>query len=120
MENYWIKIKELNFYSVNVRAKTQWRFMEFISDDNVSGIAEITDTQLNSSVEKIVAKLSNRFRSEKLYDEKSLLEYIKFEDKEASKNIELATAISGIRSAFLDLLSKRIGLKLNQYLSLNS
>ncbi|MDG2101232.1 MAG: enolase C-terminal domain-like protein [Dehalococcoidia bacterium] len=120
MENYWIKIKELNFYSVNVRAKTQWRFMEFISDDNISGIAEITDTQLNSSVEKIVAKLSNRFRSEKLYNEENLLEYIKIEDKEASKNIELATAISGIRSAFLDLLSKRIGLKLNQYLSLNN
>jgi|TARA_B110000263_G_scaffold54024_1_gene45388 galactonate dehydratase len=120
MENYWIKIKELNFYSVKVRAKTKWKFMEFISDDNISGISEITDTQLNSGVERIVAKLSNRFRSEKLFNEENLLEYIKIEEKEASHNIELATAISGIRAAFLDILSKRIGLKLNQYLSLNN
>mgnify|MGYP006084477519 CR=1 FL=1 len=119
MENYWIKIKELNFYSIKVRAKTKWKFMEFISDDNISGIAEITDTQINSSVEKIVAKLSNRFRSEKLYNEKNLLEFIIAEEKEAHQNIELATAISGIRSAFLDILSKRIGLRLNQFLSLN-
>ena len=120
MENYWIKIKELNFYSINVRAETKWKFMEFISDDNISGIAEITDTQLNSSVEKIIAKLSNRFRNEKLFNEESLLEYFKAEEAKAGQNIELATAISGIRSAFLDLLSKRIGLKLNQYLALNN
>jgi len=120
MENYWLKIKELNFYSINVRANTNWKFMEFISDDNMSGISEITDTQINSSVEKIIAKLSNRLRNEKLISEENLLEYFKAEEKEASQNIELATAISGIRSAFLDLLSKRIGLKLNQYLSLNN
>ena len=50
MENSWVRIKDLNFYSIKVRGKTEWKFMEFISDDNISGISEITDTQLNSSV----------------------------------------------------------------------
>ena len=46
MEKSWVKIKDLNFYSIKVRGKTEWKFMEFISDDNISGISEITDTQL--------------------------------------------------------------------------
>ena len=58
MNDGWIKIKNLNFYSVHVRAKTEWKFMEFISDDGLSGISEITDTQLQSPVSQIIAKLS--------------------------------------------------------------
>ena len=38
MENSWVRIKDLNFYSIKVRGKTEWKFMEFISDDNISGI----------------------------------------------------------------------------------
>ena len=64
MENYWIKIKNLNFYSIKVRANTEWKFMEYITDDGISGISEITDTQLNSPVSKLVADFSNRLRDE--------------------------------------------------------
>ena len=69
MNNSWIKIKNLNFYSVHVRAKTEWKFMEFISDDGLSGISEITDTQLQSPVSQIIAKLSNKLRDEKISSE---------------------------------------------------
>ena len=36
-------------------------------------------------------------------DEENLLEYIKYEELNATNSLVLATAISGIRSAFLDL-----------------
>ena len=38
MDKSWVRIKDLNFYSIKVRGKTEWKFMEFISDDNISGI----------------------------------------------------------------------------------
>lgn len=120
MEKYWIKIKKLNFYSIKVRANTEWKFMEFISDDGISGISEITDTQLNSPVSKLVADFSNRLRDEKLTSEEDLLRYLIKENKCSSTDIITATAVSGIRSAFLDMFSKRMDLRLLEYLSINS
>ena len=117
MEDYWIKIKSLNFYSIKVRANTEWKFMEYITDDGISGISEITDTQLNSSVSKMIAQFSNRFRDEKLLNEENLMEYLKKENDIANSDILSATAISGIRSAFLDIFSKRMEISLVEYLS---
>ncbi|SVC12734.1 uncharacterized protein METZ01_LOCUS265588, partial [marine metagenome] len=94
--------------------------MEFISDDNISGISEITDTQLNSSVSELVAKLSNKFRGQTLNDEEQLLEYIKYDELKATNSLVLATAISGIRSAFLDLFSRRMEMSLKKFLCINS
>ena len=118
MENSWVRIKDLNFYSIKVRGKTEWKFMEFISEDNISGISEITDTQLDSSVSKLVAELSNKFRGQTLNDEQSLLEYIKYEELKATNSLVLATAISGIRSAFLDLFSRRMEMSLKNFYSI--
>ena len=115
MENSWVRIKDLNFYSIKVRGKTEWKFMEFISDDNISGISEITDTQLNSSVSELVAKLSNKFRGQTLNDEENLLEYIKYDELKATNSLVVATAISGIRSAFLDLFSRRMEMSLKKF-----
>ena len=120
MENSWVRIKDLNFYSIKVRGKTEWKFMEFISDDNISGISEITDTQLNSSVSELVAKLSNKFRGQTLNDEENLLEYIKYDELKATNSLVVATAISGIRSAFLDLFSRRMEMSLKNFLCINS
>ncbi len=117
MEDYWIKIKSLNFYSIKVRANTEWKFMEYITDDGISGISEITDTQLNSPVSKMIAQFSNRFRDEKLLNEENLMEYLKKENDIANSDILSATAISGIRSAFLDIFSKRMEISLVEYLS---
>ena len=116
MENDWIRINQLNFFSIHVRGNTEWKFMEFISDDNISGISEITDTQLDSPVSKTISKISNRLRGEKIYSEKELINIIDSENL-ASKNLSLATAISGIRSAFLDLMSKRMQLSLYKFLN---
>ena len=119
MNNSWIKIKNLNFYSVHVRAKTEWKFMEFISDDGLSGISEITDTQLQSPVSQIIAKLSNKLRDEKISSEENLIELIPQENL-ADTNLNYATAISGIRSAFLDLYSKRLQISLREYLAIKN
>ena len=119
MNDGWIKIKNLNFYSVHVRAKTEWKFMEFISDDGLSGISEITDTQLQSPVSQIIAKLSNKLRDEKISSEENLIELIPQENL-ADTNLNYATAISGIRSAFLDLYSKRLQISLREYLAIKN
>tara|TARA_Y100001934_G_scaffold14787_1_gene18047 strand:- start:5408 stop:6583 length:1176 start_codon:yes stop_codon:yes gene_type:complete len=119
MNNEWVRIKYLNFYSVHVRAKTEWKFMEFISDDGLSGISEITDTQLQSSVSKIIAKLSNKLRDEKISSEENLIEMIPQEEF-ANTDLNYATAISGIRSAFLDLYSKRLQVSLSEYLAIKN
>ena len=119
MNNEWVRIKYLNFYSVHVRAKTEWKFMEFISDDGLSGISEITDTQLQSSVSKIIAKLSNKLRDEKISSEENLIEMIQQEEF-ANTDLNYATAISGIRSAFLDLYSKRLQVSLSEYLAIKN
>ena len=115
MKNSWIKINQLNFFSIHVRGKTEWKFMEFITDDNISGISEITDTQLDSPVSTIISSLSNKLRGEKIFSENELLALIDNE-KIASKNLHTATAVSGIRSAFLDLMSKRMELSLSNFL----
>ena len=115
MEGNWIRIKYLNFYSVHVRGKTEWKFMEFITDDNLSGISEITDTQLDSPVSSIISKLSNRIRGEKICSEDELMLLLP-EINLAKENLDIATAISGIRSAFLDLMSKRLEMDLNSFL----
>lgn len=115
MKSSWIKINQLNFFSVHVRGNTEWKFMELVTDDNISGISEITDTQLNSPVTKIISNLSNRLRGEKIFSESELLALIDNENI-ASRNLSTATAVSGIRSAFLDLMSKRMELPLNKFL----
>lgn len=115
MEDIWVRINRLNFYSIHVRGRTEWKFMEFVTEDNMSGISEITDTQLDSPVSTIISKLSNRIRGEKIFSENDLMSLIP-EANKAKENINIATAISGIRSAFLDLISKRIELNLNSFL----
>ena len=115
MESNWITIKSLNFYSVHVRGKTEWKFMEYITDDNISGISEITDTQLDSPVSTIISSLSNRMRGERICSEDDLMLHLP-ESNQAKENLAIATAISGIRSAFLDLMSKRLELDLSSFL----
>ena len=59
MNDGWIKNQNLNFYSVHVRAKPNGNLWNLFQTMVFSGISEITDTQLQSPVSQIIAKLSN-------------------------------------------------------------
>ena len=49
MENSWVRIKDLNFYSIKVRGKTEWKFMymgeQFFAntDHQIPGYAKYDD-----------------------------------------------------------------------------
>jgi len=112
----WFRPVRLTFHSIHVRGKTNWLFLELSDGDGLTGLAEITATQLQRSPASVTARLANRLRGERLTSDASVLEIAGLGAAELEKDQVMATAVSGLRCAVADALARRADLPLAAYL----
>ena len=111
-----MKISRAKLYSFPVRAETEWLILEIYSECNQKGFSELTmsnyskNNQLEIALNKSLKKLSGI----DIYNDNQISELI--HNEEAYTNLAIATSISGIRSACLDIFAKKESKSIKEYL----
>ena len=114
----WFAPRSLTCYEVKARPMTAWTFIELRDEAGLTGLAEITYGQGQDKVVSTLARLAGRLRGERLRSDADVLSKLGLRPADVAKDIVLATAVSGIRSALADALSRRAELSLADFLSL--
>lgn len=114
----WFSIRSLTCSEVKVRPMTTWTFIELRDDAGLAGLAEITHGPAQDSVVSLTARLAGRLRGERVRSDSGVLAMLGLSVSEVEKDLALATAVSGIRSALADALARRTGLPLGDFLML--
>ena len=114
----WFAPRSLTCYEVKARPMTAWTFIELRDDAGLTGLAEITYGQGQDGVVSMLARLAGRLRGERLSSDADVLSKLGFRPADVAKDIVLATAVSGIRSALADALARRAAVTLADFLSL--
>ena len=112
----WFVPNELTFSAIHVRAKTEWVHLSLGDSGGNVGQGEITATQLDRDVAPVVARLANRLRGRRITDDTDVLTLnnLSVEQLEADRN--LAAAVSGLRCAVADALSRLLQVPMVDYL----
>ena len=111
-----MKISRVKLYSFPVRGETEWLVLEISSESNQKGFSELTmsnysqNNQLQIALNKEFKKLSGI----EIYNDDQISELI--HNEEAYTNLAIATSISGIRSACLDIFAKEASKSIREYL----
>ncbi len=115
-QDVWWQPSSLLFQEVHVRGNTDWTTILLGDADGISGQAEITSTQLSTSVSALTARLANRLRGKRIASDDDVLQLIGIDDEALETDQLLATAVSALRCAVADALSQRASMTLSQYL----
>ena len=111
-----MKISRVKLYSFPIRGGTEWLVLEISSESNQKGFSELTmsnysqNNQLQIALNKKFKKLSGI----EIYNDDQISELI--HNEEAYTNLAIATSISGIRSACLDIFAKEASKSMREYL----
>ncbi|MSQ34320.1 MAG: hypothetical protein EXR57_00680 [Dehalococcoidia bacterium] len=114
----WFAPRSLTCYEVKARPMTTWTFIELRDDAGLAGLAEITYGQGQDRVISMLGRLAGRLRGERLRSDSDVMSRLGLSPADVAKDIVLATAVSGIRSALADALARRAALPLSDFLSL--
>ncbi len=116
MNDVWININSLEFNSIVVNSNTEWTHLKISDNSNIFGEGEISHTQLSRNVSPIVAKLANNLRGKKVYTDYDVITENNLSVEGIESDQLLATAVSGLRCAITDALSKQSKLKMYEYI----
>ena len=114
----WWSPTSLQFQEIHARGGTDWTTINLVDDDGLAGQGEITSTQLSGSVAAITARLANRLRGQRIASDDHAMQILGVAPEACEGDQKLATAVSAIRCAVADALSRRAQLPLAQYLRL--
>ncbi len=112
----WFAPSAIAVYEVKARAST-WVFLELRDAGGLCGLAEVTCPD-SAAAASMAARLTNRLRGERVRSDSDLVQRLPLNPEALQKDIVLATAYSGVRSAISDALARRSGLPLCKYLLL--
>jgi len=112
----WFNPTELSFNAIPVRAKTEWVHLSLGDGAGLVGQGEITSTQLASEVAPVVARLANRLRGQRITSDADVLTLNNLTAEQLEEDRMLATAVSGLRCAVADALSRVIQMPMADYL----
>ena len=103
----------LGFASVAVNERTEWTFVEVRDNQGLSSVVETTG---GSDVSGQLSDLMSTVAGRVIEDESQLAELARVTPDQARRSLPLATAISALRTALVDLQAQRDGLSLTQAL----
>jgi galactonate dehydratase len=112
----WFSPTELSFNAIPVRAKTEWVHLSLGDGAELVGQGEITSTQLASEVAPVLARLANRLRGQRITSDADVLTLNNLSSEQLEGDQVLATAVSGLRCAVTDALSRVIQMPMVDYL----
>lgn len=114
----WFAPRSLVCYEARARPLTAWRFVELRDDSGLVGLAEITYGQEQEKVVSALARMTGRLRGARLRSDGDFPAKLGLIASDLEKDIVLATAVSGTRSALADALARRAALPLADFLML--
>ncbi len=114
----WFIPKNLEFHKIKVRGPTEWTTFSLSDSNGISGQGEVTSTQIGVSVTSLIAKLADNLRGKKISSDYDVISFNNIQEKSLETNLPLATAVSGLRSALSDALSRQLRIPLFLYIRL--
>ncbi len=112
---WWVPTS-LEFQEIHARGGTDWTTILLADADGLAGQGEITSTQLSGSVAAITAHLANRLRGQRITSEDDVIPILGVSPNDLVADQNLATAVSALRWAVADALSRRAAMSLAEYL----
>lgn len=101
------------FASVTVNDRTQWNFAE-IGDDQ--GLTAVVETTSGGDVAGRLAPLMQAVKGRPIHDETDVADMVEVTPRVLRRDFTLATAVSALRTALVDIQAQRDGLSLTQAL----
>ena len=106
-----VTLTTLRYASVTVNDRTQWNFVE-IGDDQ--GLAAVVETTSGGDVASRLAPLMQALRDQPIHDEADLVGIAGLDPRQLHQDFALATAVSALRTALVDIQAQRDGVSLTQ------
>ena len=108
-----ITLTTLRHASVTVNARTRWNFVE-IGDDQ--GLCAVAETTSGGDVVSRITPLMQALKDRPIHDEADLVGIAGLEPRQLHQDFALATAVSALRTALVDIQAQRDGVSLTQAL----
>lgn len=108
-----INLSTLRYASVTVNDRTQWNFAE-IGDDQ--GLTAIVETTSGGDVASRLTPLMQALAGRPIDDEAEVVRVAGLGLRQVAQDFALATAVSAVRTAVVDIRAQRDGLSLTQAL----
>ena len=108
-----IVLTTVGYASVAVNERTQWNFAE-IGDDQ--GLCAVVETTSGGDVPGRLTPLMQAVKGHPIHDESSLERIAGLTHRQITGNFALATAVSAVRTALVDIRAQRDGISLTQAL----
>ena len=108
-----VTLTTLRYASVTVNDRTQWNFVE-IGDDQ--GLAAVVETTSGGDVASRLAPLMQALRDQPIHDEADLVGIAGLDPRQLHQDFALATAVSALRTALVDIRAQREGVSLTRAL----
>ena len=108
-----VTLTTLRYASVTVNDRTQWNFVE-MGDDQ--GLAAVVETTSGGDVASRLAPLMQALRDQPIHDEADLVRIAGLDPRQLHQDFALATAVSALRTALVDIRAQREGVSLTRAL----
>ena len=108
-----VTLTTLRHASVTVNARTRWNFVE-IGDDQ--GLCAVAETTSGGDVVSHLTPLMQAVKDRPIRDEASLARIAGLTQRQLGRDFALATAVSALRTALVDIQAQRDGISLTQAL----
>ncbi len=108
-----VTLTALRYASVTVNDRTQWNFVE-LGDDQ--GLAAVVETTSGGDVASRLTPLMQALKGRPIRDEASLPRIAGITPRQLHQDFALATAVSALRTALVDIRAQREGVSLTRAL----
>ena len=108
-----VTLTTLRYASVTVNDRTQWNFVE-LGDDQ--GLAAVVETTSGGDVASRLTPLMQALRDQPIHDEADLVGIAGLDPRQLHQDFALATAVSALRTALVDIRAQREGVSLTRAL----
>lgn len=111
-----VKLRGVEFASVDVTERTTWTFAEFLDEDGLKAVTEITSGGDTAKAADLLPEMLGKLRPVEITSDLDVQRILDISDQTLQKDKARATAVSALRSAVADLLAQKRGLSLTEFL----
>ena len=111
-----VKIDRVRFAEVVVSEVTTWTFAEVYDEDGVIGLAELTCGGNTAEAVRLTAEFVERLKGREIAGEGDVEGMLLLTVADMQGGMALATAVSGLRSAVIELSARKKGISLTEEL----
>ena len=111
-----VKIDRVRFAEVVVSEVTTWTFAEVYDEDGVIGLAELTCGGNTAEAVRLTAEFVERLKGREIAGEGDVEGMLLLTVADMQGGMALATAVSGLRSAVIELSARKNGISLTEEL----